>query len=107
SNAGSYSDTWTFAGNANYQSASGTITDSIGKASAAFSVSPYNVIYNGASHTALGSATGVSGESLNGLLDLTPTTHSNAGSYTDTWAFAGNANYQSASGTITDTIGKA
>ena len=35
---------------------------------------------------------------------MSGTTHTTAGSYTDTWTFAGNANYASASGTITDVI---
>ncbi len=41
---------------------------------------------------------------LSGLLNLSETTHTIAGSYTDTWTFAGNGNYNSASGTVTDVI---
>src|SRR5512133_760736 len=39
------------------------------------------------------------------LLDLTGTTHTEAGTYsTDGWTFAGNTDYKAASGTITDKI---
>ena len=37
-------------------------------------------------------------------MDLSGTTHTSVGTYTDTWTFAGNGNYNSASGTITDVI---
>ena len=44
--------------------------------------------------------TGAAGEDLSNLLDLSGTTHTNVGDYTaDAWSFAGNANYNSASGT--------
>jgi len=59
------------------------------------------------SHTATGTATGVEmpvGANLNGLLNLTGTTHTNPGTYNDTWTFAGNTNYNMASGSITDQI---
>ena len=39
------------------------------------------------------------------LLDLSGTTHTNAGTYTaDTWSFAGNGNYNSKNGTVNDKI---
>src|SRR5262249_16852095 len=59
------------------------------------------------SHTAAGSAIGVFGETLSGLV-LSGTTHSNSGSYTDTWTFTDvTGNYNNASGTVTDSIAKA
>src|SRR5439155_1100859 len=53
---------------------------------ATIDVTPYSVTYDGASHSATGSATGVKSETLAGL-DLAGTTHTAAGSYTDTWTF--------------------
>ena len=54
----------------------------INKADATITVTPYSVTYNAVAHTATGTATGVLGESLAGL-DLSGTTHTNAGNYTD------------------------
>ena len=106
-NAGTYSsDTWTFHDpSGNYKDAGATITDIIDKATAAIVVVPYNVIYDTLPHTAMGSATGVLGEVLAGL-NLSGTTHTNAGVYTDSWTFTDvTGNYYNASGSITDTIG--
>ena len=118
-NAGSYTDTWTFT-NANYENASGTVTSTIEKALATLSfggetylydeeaVLGYKVTYDGAAHTAAtGTAVGVLGESLSGL-DLSGTTHTNAGTYTDTWTFTdATGNYWDTAGSIMDTIYKA
>jgi autotransporter-associated beta strand protein len=106
-NAGSSTDTWTFTDvTGNYNNASGTISDSIGKASATITVTPYSVSFDGNPHTATGMATGVLGESLSGL-DLSGTTHTNPGTYTDTWTFTDvTGNYNNASGTVTDSIGQ-
>jgi Bacterial Ig-like domain (group 3) len=107
--AGDYpADAWSFSGDTNYNSANGTVHDQITKANATLSVIPYNVTYDGDSHTATGTATGAKGEDLSSLLDLTGTTHTNAGDYpTDAWTFAGNTNYSNAGGTIHDAIAKA
>src|SRR5207302_10673376 len=88
-NAATYAtDSWSFTGTANYNNiASTTITDTINKATATVVVTPYTVTYDGNPHIATGTATGVKGESLSGL-DLTGTTHTNAGTYaTDPWTF--------------------
>lgn len=78
------------------------------KTDATINITPYSVTYDGNSHTATGTATGANGEDLSGLLDLSGTTHTDAGTYNnDTWSFAGNDSYNSASGIITDTIAKA
>ncbi len=64
--------------------------------------------FDGSSHTATGTATGVGGADLSAGLDLSGTTHTNAGTYaSDAWTFAGGANYNDANGTVTDAIGPA
>src|SRR5205823_2350584 len=89
-------------------SAGGTVNDSIAKANATITVTPYSVAYDGGAHTATGTATGVQGEGLSTLLDLDGTTHTSAGTYTgDAWTFAGNANYNSAAGTADTATGSA
>jgi hypothetical protein len=104
-NAGTTNDGWTFT-NANYNDASGTVTDSIAKANATIAVTPYTVTYDGLPHTATGTATGVQGENLAGL-DLSGTTHTDAGDYTDAWTFTdATGNYNNAGGTVLDRIAK-
>jgi hypothetical protein len=98
---------WTFDGNNNYNSDTGTAAITISKANATIVVTPYEVTYDGEGHTAPGSAKGVKGESLTGL-NLSGTTHTNAGTYTDSWTYADSTgNYNDASSTVTDKIGKA
>src|SRR5439155_1166136 len=71
-------------------------------------VTPYSVTYDGLSHTATGTATGVLAEDLSAGLDLSATTHTAAGSYlTDAWTFTGGQNYHDANGTVDDEIGPA
>ena len=97
-----YTPTGSFTG-----STSGNITQIVNKADATINVTPYNLTYNANAHSATGTATGVGGVDLSAGLNLSGTTHTNAGTYTDTWTFAGNSNYNSASGTVTDIINKA
>ena len=111
-NASDYpADSWTFAGNGNYNATSGTVHDLINKATAVIVVTPYALTYDGNAHTATGTATGVENPNpvdLSGLLDLSATTHTNASDYpADTWTFAGNGNYNATSGTVHDVINKA
>src|SRR5439155_1119158 len=74
---------------------------------AGINITPYNVVYDGAAHTATGTVTGLNGEDLGALLNLTGTTHTASGAYpNDPWSFAGNSNYNSASGTVSDNISK-
>ena len=104
--AGDYpTDAWTFTGGTNYNDASGTVSDKISKADATIVVTPYDVPYDGNAHTATGSAKGVKGESLTGLV-LTGTTHTIAGDYqTDAWTFTdATGNYNDDSGTVRDVI---
>ncbi len=113
-NAGTYStDSWSFTDpTGNYNNvASTTITDTIVKASANITVTPYNVTYNGNPQTATGAATGVGTPpaNLSSELNLSGTTHTNAGTYsTDPWTFTDTTgNYNNASGTVSDTINQA
>ena len=90
-------DAWTFTGDGNYNNTSGTVNDSIAKANAVIMVTPYSVTYNG--NGAHGDRHGhgrrdPTPANLASLLDLSGTTHTNAGSYaTDAWTFTGNSNY--------------
>ena len=64
-NAGTYTtDSWSFTGTANYNNQGPTtITDTIAKADATFTVTPYSVTYDGLPHTAtVSTITGVNGE---------------------------------------------
>src|SRR4029450_9267600 len=106
--AGTYNnDPWSFTGGPNYNNTSGTVNDVINKANATINVTPYNVTYTGTAHTATGTATGVQNEALSGL-DLSGTTHTNAGNYTDTWTFTDSTgNYNNDSSQVNDVIAKA
>jgi Bacterial Ig-like domain (group 3)/Lamin Tail Domain/Divergent InlB B-repeat domain len=102
---------WSFDGDANYSATNGTAAIVITKANADISIVAYSVGYDGQPHTATGTARGVESPNpadLSGLLGLSGTTHTNANSYpNDSWSFAGNNNYNAASGTVSDQIAKA
>ena len=105
--AGNYTALANFAGSADYTTASALANFTITKANATISVTPYSVTYDGGTHTTAGSATGVLGESLTGL-DLSGTTHTNAGTTTDTWIFTDSTgNYNNATNTVSDQISQA
>jgi hypothetical protein len=112
-NAGTYNgDRWTFHDIlGNYADSSGTVNNSIEKATATITITPYTITgttYDGNSHTATGTATGIGNANLSSGLILTGTTHTNAGTYTgDTWSFAGGVNYISISETISNSIAQA
>jgi hypothetical protein len=78
------------------------------KAVASCPVTGYNVTYDTHPHTASGTCTGVFSEVLTGL-DLTNTTHTNVNDdfSSDSWSYPGDADYNSASGPVTDSISKA
>jgi hypothetical protein len=98
---------WTFNAdnsNGNYNSASGDATITISQATASITVNGYAGIFDGNAHGATGSATGVSGEDLSGLLNLGATFVNVPGGIAH-WTFAGNTNYAPASGDVTITIG--
>src|SRR5207247_410742 len=83
----SHSDPWTFTDSTgNYNDDSSSVTDEISKVDPNCTVTGYSVNHDGNSHTASGSCTGVNGETLIGL-DLTGTTHTDVGNYTDSWTF--------------------
>ena len=104
SNAGTYEVYANFAGSADYapvyaNELSDQVQFTIAKATATIVVTPYSVTYNGAAHTATSAVPGV---------NLTGTTHTNAGTYQDSWSFTDSTgNYNSTTGTVTDTIAKA
>ena len=106
SDVGNYNDAWTYLDSTgNYASANGSVADSILKADAICTVTPYTVSFDGAPHTATGTCTGVLGASLNGLV-LSGTTHTNAGDYpNDAWSFNNTSgNYNILNGTVHDSI---
>jgi len=88
----------------------GTLT--VTPATAVVTVTGYDVTYKGASYTATGSVNGVFGSLPTSDLNLTGTTHTNAGpaangfAYNDSWTFT-NPNYVSQAGTVTDVIQQA
>jgi hypothetical protein len=97
------------AGSASYSAAPpATQSITIAPAQATVTVTPYAVTYDGNPHTATATATGIGGANLNFGAMLTGTTHTKAGTYSDTWSF-GDASglYAGQSGTVTDTILKA
>ena len=106
-NAGSYLVYATFAGSTDWNSAGSysPVFFNITPATANVVVTPYSVTYDGAAHTATDTVAGVNGALPSSDLTLS-TTHTNAGVYTDKWAFS-DPNYTSQSGTVTDTINKA
>src|SRR5262249_907136 len=105
--AGSYTDGWTFTDvTGNYNDASGTVADKIGRANATISVGGYTGVYDGSSHGATGTPIGVKGESLSGL-DL-GATFINVPGGTANWTFTDTTgNYNNASGSVDIVISKA
>ena len=106
--AGTFTDAWAFTDSTgNYLNASGTVSDTITKANATVTVTPYSLTYDGSAHSATGSVTGAGTTSLAGL-DLSATTHTGAGTFTDAWTFTDTTgNYNNASGHASDAIAKA
>ena len=104
-NAGTYQVIASVAASGNYSGAvSAPYAFVINQASAIIVIKAYDVTYDGKAHTATGTAIGVRGETLSGL-NLSGTTHTTAGTYTDTWAFVDpSGNYKSVTGTISDEI---
>lgn len=106
-NAGMATASASFAGDTNHAGSSGSKTFTILKANASCTVTGYSVTYDGSAHTATGTCTGVLGEILSGL-NLSGTTHTNAGTYSDSWTFTDSTgNYNNASSTVSDSISPA
>ena len=100
--------TWTFEGGTNYLDESGTAAIVISKANATFTVTPYNVQWDGNPHTGDLLIAGVGGETgaTVGTVNVSNTTHTLIGTYaSDYWFFTGTANYNNIGNTtITDVI---
>jgi YDG domain len=111
-NAGTASADASWGGDPNHTGNTGSSSFTIAKADAVCTVTPYTsatTTYDANPHTATGSCTGVdAGAALGGSLDLSNTTHTNAGAYaSDTWSFSGGTNYNDQGPvTITDSIAK-
>jgi hypothetical protein len=94
----------------NYTSGSISATLSVSKASPAISIQGGSFTFDGSSHAATGSVTGLGGVAL-GPLTFTYNGGSsaavNAGTYTVVGSFPGDANYSAASSSATITIAKA
>jgi hypothetical protein len=87
-NAGVYIDAVTFTDvTGNYKDTIKNVKSTINKANAVITVTGYSVRFDGLAHTATGTATGVLGEDLSTGLDLSSTTHTNAGTYLDVVTF--------------------
>src|SRR5438445_400792 len=97
---------WTFDGNTNYKSANGSATITISQADATIKVNGYTGVYNGNTHGATGTVTGVKGENLSSLLHL-GISFTNTPGGTVNWTFDGNTDYKPAGGSVTITINKA
>ncbi|HMJ25610.1 MAG TPA: Ig-like domain-containing protein, partial [Pyrinomonadaceae bacterium] len=103
------SASYTFAGDANHTGSDDSKTFSIAKANATVNVSGYSGVYDGNSHGASGTATGVNGEDLISLLNL-GASFTNVPGGTASWTFnagAVNGNYNSTGGNATISITKA
>jgi hypothetical protein len=107
--AGSCTITASQPGDSNYNPAADVPQSfQIAKADANCNVNGYSTTYNAASHTATGSCVGVGGDGTLSGLDLSNTTHTNAGSYNDPWTFNdASGNYDNTSGSVNDQIARA
>jgi hypothetical protein len=109
--AGTHTVEAVFDGTGDFTDSTGTLSGGqvVNKANATVVVTPYTVTYDGSPHTATYTITGVHGETGAAVGTVTlSTTHTGAGTYSDSWSFVGTANYHDiASTTITDVINKA
>lgn len=90
----------------NYKDQDGSVIIEIFLADANCTVTPYSVTYDDNPHTATGTCTGIGGPTdILGGLDLSGTTHTDAGTYPDTWYFNDAAgNYNSIEDFVDDAI---
>ena len=104
-NAGSCTATATYAGDENHTGSSASASITIARAVATVIATPYTVEYDGQPHAATFTITGVNGETGAAVGVVTDnTTHTNVGTYNDSWSFTG-ANYVSIGATaITNRI---
>ena len=108
-NAGTYIDTVTFTDvTGNYKNTIKNVKSTINKANTVISLTGYVGTYDGTSHQATGTATGVLGEDLSAGLDLSVTSHTNAGTYIDAVTFTDvTGNYKNTIKNVKSTISKA
>ena len=97
---------WTFDGNTNYNSASGSVDVKISKVNVTINVVGYTGIYDGNAHGGSGTATGMGGVDLSASLNL-GATFTNVPGGTAHWTFTGGTNYNDASGDVVIVINKA
>jgi hypothetical protein len=83
---------------------SGIVSFTIAKADASFNVMPYSGTYDGFAHNITAVATGVGSDGDLSSLVTVGLSQTNAGSYTGTWSFSGNDNYNPANGAAAITI---
>ncbi|MFA6353618.1 MAG: MBG domain-containing protein [Candidatus Paceibacterota bacterium] len=104
-NAGDYTtDPWTFTDSTgNYNNASGTVSDAITKIDAIINVSGYTGTYDGDSHGATGTATGIGDVDLSSSINL-GSTFTDVPGGTANWIFAGGENYNNANGNVSIAI---
>jgi hypothetical protein len=77
----------------------------VDRADPTIAVTGYSVTYDASPHSATGTATGAFGEDLSADLDLSATTHTAVGSYTDPWTFTDSTgNYNDDAGTVDSEI---
>ena len=107
-NAGTYNNAVSanFVGDSAYDGSSGSGNLSVAKANPTIDVKGYTGVYDGDAHGASGTATGVNGEDLSGLLDLGDKFIDVPGG-TAHWSFDGGTNYNDANGTARIDISKA
>ena len=97
---------WTFTSpSVNYNSDAGSVAIDITPIDATCVVTGYDVTLDYLTHTATGSCAGLGGVDLSAGLDLSGTTHSSVGLYSDAWTFTSpSINYNNATGSVTDRI---
>ena len=86
--AGTYTDTWSLNDpTGHYVHLSGTFTDVISQGNVGRIVTPYNVVYDGNPHEATVLVIGVSNGKEVSLKVTINSTHTDAGTYEDSWTF--------------------
>ena len=109
-NAGSYNVVGTWSASTNYTAATGTATTTINKAAPTVTVYAGTFTYDGSTHAATGSVTGVAGASLGSptfTYNGSAVTPVDGGIYAVVGSYAGSTNYTAATGTATLTINRA
>ena len=97
--------TWSFDAGVNYNTAAGSTTVTITKADATVNVTGYTGVYDGNPHGATGTATGVGGVALSGL--VLGNSFTNVPGGTATWTFTDTTgNYNNASASVAIVIAK-